>query len=125
MDRRYASIAGASALLALAASLAACSGPSASGASSSLVTGSVFSSAPKAPVNPDNPASRHTKVAMVSASAVKCGFYFDPAKLRQSTIDAQAAGGDLAKVQQDYDAVVPDPDNRPAPRIEDVGDLRR
>jgi SAM-dependent methyltransferase len=27
-------------------------------------------------------------------------------------------------VQHDYDAVVPDPDNRPAPRVEEVGDLR-
>jgi SAM-dependent methyltransferase len=27
-------------------------------------------------------------------------------------------------VQHDYDAVVPSPDNRPAPRVEEVGDLR-
>ena len=79
--------------------LSACSGPSGSG-SSSLITGSVFSSAPKAPVNPDNPTTRHTKVAMVSAAAVKCGFYFDPAKLRVTA--TQAAGGD--KAPQEYDA---------------------
>jgi hypothetical protein len=87
-----------------AVGLAACSGPG-GGGSSSLITGSVFSSAPKAPVNPDNPAIRHAKVAMVSASAVKCGFYFDPAKLRQSATTAQAGAGEaLTKVQQDYDA---------------------
>ena len=28
------------------------------------------------------------------------------------------------EVQEDYDAVVPDPDNRPAPLLEDVDDLR-
>jgi hypothetical protein len=89
-----------------AVSLTACSGPSGSGGTSSLVTGSVFSSAPKAPVNPDNPTMRHVKVAMVSASAVKCGFYFDPAKLRQSATTAQAGdGAQLTKVQQDYDAM--------------------
>ena len=35
-------------------------------------------------------------------------------------------GGDSfwVEVQEDYDAVVPDPDNRPPPRIEEVGDLR-
>lgn len=82
--------------------VSACSDPSGSGASS-LVTGSIFSSAPKAAANPDDPARRPTRVALVSASAVKCGFYFDPAKLRQSLLTTQTAGEQLAKAQKSYD----------------------
>ena len=92
-------------VVAIAACVAACSGPSGSGGTSALTTGSILSSASKAPVNPDNAATRHTKVAMVSAAAAKCGFYFDPAKLRQSAVQAQVTGGaPEGKVLQDYDA---------------------
>ena len=102
-------------ILGLAAGLSACSGPSGSGASS-LITGSLFSSAPKtaaaadgAPaVKPEDPASRPVNVAWTSARAVKCGFYFDPARLRQSFLTRQIADGvkgdQLAKAQQSYDA---------------------
>lgn len=94
--------------------LAACSGPSGS-SSSSLVTGSIFSSAPKtaaaadgAPaVKPEDPAARPVNVAWTSARAARCGFYFDPAKLRQSFLTSQIADGvkgdQLAKAQQSYD----------------------
>ena len=100
-------------ILGLSTGLAACSGPS--GSSSSLVTGSIFSSAPKtaaaadgAPaVKPEDPAARPVNVAWTSARAAKCGFYFDPAKLRQSFLTSQVADGvkgeQLAKVQQSYD----------------------
>ena len=103
------------AALGLAAVLAACSGPSGSG-TSSLVTGSVFSSAPKTPasadgapaVKPDDPMARPVNVAWTSARAAKCGFYFDPAKLRQSFLASQTAAGltadQAAKSQQNYDA---------------------
>ena len=91
-----------------AASLAGCSG--AGSDSSALTTGSIFSSPAKAAVAPALPAApevRPTAVAMTSARAARCGFYFDPAKLRQSFLTAQSASGvkpeDLAKVQQTYD----------------------
>ena len=91
----------------IAAGLGACSGTSGSeGASSSFITGSVFSSAPKTPPPVDVPANRPVKVAMNSAAAVKCGFYFDTAKLRQSFLASHVAtvpGSDPAKVQKDYD----------------------
>ena len=52
--------------------------------------------------------ARPTNVAWTSARAVKCGFYFDPAKLRQSFLAAQAAEGikaeQLSAVQRTYDA---------------------
>jgi hypothetical protein len=107
MDRRKSSILPIAVALAGSVSLAACSGPSGSG-STSLVTGSVFSSAPKAAVNPDNPALRPTKVALVSAGAVKCGFYFDPAKLRQAFLASHTSNSGLpadqiGKAQQSYD----------------------
>jgi hypothetical protein len=97
----------------LTGGLAGCSGPS--GSSSSLVTGSIFSSAPKtaaaadgAPaVKPEDPAARPVNVAWTSARAARCGFYFDPAKLRQSFLTSQIADGakgdQLTKVQQSYD----------------------
>lgn len=100
--------------MAMASALAGCSGPS-SGGSSSLMTGSIFSSAPKtAPgadgaqaVRPEDPLARPVGVAWTSARAAKCGFYFDPAKLRQSFLTSQVADGvngeQLAKVQQTYD----------------------
>ncbi len=42
------------------------------------------------------------------------------------TVHVLPEGGDQfwAEVQEDYDAVVPSPDNRPPPRPEDVDDLR-
>jgi SAM-dependent methyltransferase len=42
------------------------------------------------------------------------------------TAHVLVAGGDSfwIDVQEDYDAVVPSPDNRPPPRLEEVGDLR-
>ena len=97
----------------LAGGLAACSGPG--GSSSSLITGSIFSSAPKTPaaadgapaVKPEDPAARPVNVAWTSARAARCGFYFDPAKLRQSFLTSQIADGvkgdQLTKAQQSYD----------------------
>ena len=74
---------------------------------SSLITGSVSPGASIAPAKVDDPATRPTKVAMVSAAAVRCGFYFDPGKLRQSLLTSQTADGvageQLTKAQQAYD----------------------
>ena len=91
----------------VAAALGACSGSGAGEGSSSLITGSLFTGAAKPAAKVDEPASRPGKVAMISAAAVKCGFYFDPAKLRQSFVASQATsvpGSDPVKVQQTYDA---------------------
>lgn len=91
----------------IAVALGGCSGTSGTGSSSSLVTGSIFSSSPKTPPPADVPANRPVKVAMISAAAVKCGFYFDTTRLRQSFLASQATtvpGTDPAKAQKDYDA---------------------
>lgn len=85
------------ALVALA--LAGCSG------SSALTTGTLLGeSKPAAPVN-DAPA-RAFQVGTVSARAVKCGFNFDPAKLKSNYIayERQQPGTqDVAKVERMYD----------------------
>jgi hypothetical protein len=87
-------------LLALAAAgLAGCSG------SSGLTTSSLLGeSKPAAPSN-DAP-SRAFQVGTASARAVKCGFNFDPAKLKQTYLayERQQPGAqDTAKVERIYD----------------------
>ena len=91
----------ASMMLALvAASLAGCS------ASSGLTTGALLGEdkPPPAPVN-DAPA-RAFQVGTASARAVKCGFNFDPAKLKTNYIayeKQQPGGQDTAKIERIYD----------------------
>jgi hypothetical protein len=91
----------ASMVLALvAASLAGCS------ASSGLTTGALLGEdkPPPAPAN-DAPA-RAFQVGTASARAVKCGFNFDPAKLKTNylTYEKQQPGGqDTTKVERIYD----------------------
>jgi hypothetical protein len=92
-------------MLALAAvALAGCSG------ASGLTTGSLFGSEDKAaaqaaPVN--DPPMRAFQVGTVSARAVKCGFNFDPAKLKASYLSyerTQSGGAaDMAKIEKIYD----------------------
>lgn len=86
--------------------LAGCSG------SSGLTTGSLFgaSSAPaKAPPPQvkNDPTSRAFQVGTVSARAVKCGYNFDPARLKSSFLAAESAQGtpiaELANVERTYD----------------------
>ena len=84
----------------VAASLAGCSG------SSGLTTGALLGEdkPPAAPVN-DAPA-RAFQVGTVSARAVKCGFNFDPAKLKTTYLayERQQPGAqDTAKVERIYD----------------------
>ena len=86
----------------VAATLAGCSG------TPSLSTGSLFGSdEPAKPAGPVNdPPMRAFQVGTVSARAIKCGFNFDPAKLKSSylTYEGQlAAGGDLSKLERIYD----------------------
>ena len=98
-------------IFALSCALAAggCSG------SSGLSTGSLFgggSAAPAAPAaaavaNPaGDPTSRAFQVGSTSARAVKCGYNFDPNKLRANFIANEAAGvnaADIPRVEKVYD----------------------
>ncbi len=89
---------GISALAALA--LAGC------GASLPNTTGSLFGGAPAAPPAPANdPTSRALQVGSIAARAEKCGFNFDPAKLRTQFIAAESAASpaDAGKISQVYD----------------------
>jgi hypothetical protein len=83
-----------------AAALAGCSG-----GSSGLTTGALLGeSKPAAPTN-DAPA-RAFQVGTASARAVKCGFNFDPAKLKTNYIayeKQQPGGQDASKVERIYD----------------------
>lgn len=69
---------------------------------SSILGGS--SAPPKAAAN--DTSSRTLQVASTSARAVKCGYYFDPGRLRAGFMAAEAAaapGVDMGKVEQTYD----------------------
>jgi len=89
-------------LMLATAGLAGCGG-SASG----LLTGSTAAAA-DAPgtLNSDDPAARPVAVAWTSARAQRCGFYFDPAKLRASYLayEARQPGADVAKAEKTYDS---------------------
>jgi hypothetical protein len=92
-------------LLALvAAALTGCS------AAPSLTTGSILGGPekPKAadPGSINDPTNRAFQVGTVSAKAIKCGFNFDPAKLKNNYLGYErtlAPGTDLAKVERIYD----------------------
>lgn len=75
-----------------------------------MSTGSLFGgdSAPKAPVAPANdPTSRAVQVGTTSARALKCGFNFDPVKLRTQFLANEtmtsANPADADKLGQIYD----------------------
>jgi hypothetical protein len=77
------------------------------GGAAGLLTGSApaATDAPSGLAN-DNPQARPIAVAWTSARAQRCGFYFDPAKLRASYLayEAKQSGGDqLARVETTYD----------------------
>ena len=92
-------------LLALvAAALTGCS------AASSLTTGSILGgpSKPTAadPGSINDPTNRAFQVGTVSAKAIKCGFNFDPAKLKNNYLTYERTltpGADLSKVERIYD----------------------
>jgi hypothetical protein len=94
----------ASGLLLAGAALAAGCGSSAGG----LITGStsVGGDSPGSLTNED-PLARPIGVAWTSARAHRCGFYFDPNKLRANYLafEAKEAGAEqLAKVEKTYDS---------------------
>jgi hypothetical protein len=90
-------------LLLAAGGLAGCGG-----SGSSLLTGATAAS-PEAPgsLSNDNPQARPMAVAWTSARAQRCGFYFDPGKLRASYLayeSRQSPPDQLAKVEKTYDS---------------------
>lgn len=89
--------------------LAGCSGTSGL-TTGSLSTGSLFGSGekptePAAPVN--DPSLRAFQVGTVSARAIKCGFNFDPAKLKTNYLAYERAlagnTADMSKIEKIYD----------------------
>ncbi|MCB1546485.1 MAG: hypothetical protein KDJ41_01330 [Hyphomicrobiaceae bacterium] len=62
---------------------------------------------PAAVPTPDDPMSRSVQVATTSALATRCGFYFDPAKLKTTFLTAESQRGTppdtLQKVDRAYD----------------------
>lgn len=74
----------------------------------SLSTASVLGgdSKPAEPTVVNDPPMRAFQVGTVSARAIKCGFNFDPAKLKASYLmyeGQQPGGADLAKLEKIYD----------------------
>lgn len=82
-------------------------GAGCSSAASGLLTGSTAAAAdvPGTTSN-DDPAARPIAVAWTSARAQRCGFYFDPGKLRSSYLayEARQPGADVAKAEKTYDS---------------------
>ncbi len=64
--------------------------------------------APPAPP-PSDPTSRALQVGATSERATRCGFYFDPAKLKANFLAAEAAAGaspeQLQKIEREYEYV--------------------
>ncbi len=85
----------------LALVLAACSS-----GGSGLTTGSLLPGGAK-PSTSDEPTERAIMVATTSARAVKCGYHFDPARLRTSYLAHESSLGTppegLVKVEKSYD----------------------
>ena len=87
----------------VATGLAGCS------TSSGLTTGSLIGSDAKSTQHQQGPAndpmSRAFQVGTVSARAIKCGFNFDPAKLKTNYLayERLQPSADLAKIERTYD----------------------
>lgn len=87
----------------VAAALTGCSG------TPSLTTGSILGGPAKPAVDPasvNDPTNRAFQVGTVSAKAIKCGYNFDPAKLKNNYLTYErtlAPGTDIAKVERIYD----------------------
>lgn len=74
----------------------------------SLSTGSLLGGGSKAAAentNPNDPVARAMDVAATSARAIKCGYNFDPAKLKNQFLSSETAANppDAAKLSQVYD----------------------
>lgn len=93
----------------VAASLV-CAGCSAD--SSSLITGSLFGSKEASAVAAgptETPSMRAAQVSAVSARAAKCGYNFDPTRLKSNFLAAESAKGasvqDMAKIEKEFDTI--------------------
>src|SRR5262245_44478991 len=80
-----------------------------SSANSGLATASTAGLPADAPggLNNADPATRPVAVAWTSARAKRCGFYFDPAKLKINYLNYErtqgASGEQLANIEKTYD----------------------
>ena len=90
-------------LLAAAFALGGCGG-----GASGLTTGATQPADAPSGINNEHPMARPISVACGMARARRCGFYFDPGKLRSSYLAYEsqhgAAGDQLAKIQYTYDS---------------------
>jgi hypothetical protein len=71
-----------------------------------LSTGSLLGGQkPTANINPNDPVTRTMDVAATSARAIKCGYNFDPVKLKNQFLTSETAANpaDAAKLPQIYD----------------------
>ena len=100
---RFAQILPSALLLAFAALLAAC-GNSASGG---LTTGATPAPGELPALSNEDPLARPVAVAWTAARAQRCGFYFDPAKLRTSYLTYEAKQSNpeqRTKAEKSYDS---------------------
>jgi len=78
------------------------------GGASGLITGTLPADAPSGGITNEHPLARPISVAWTSARARRCGFYFDPTKLRSSYLAYEAQQGaapdQLGKIQSTYDS---------------------
>ncbi len=105
----YRPVGSAAALAVAGLLLAGCAG-----SGNELTTASLFGSnkakpaAAAAPAAPATPQARALEVAAVSARATKCGYNFDPARLRSGYLASEATGGlpidQMANLEKAYDA---------------------
>jgi hypothetical protein len=100
----FARVFGALLLLGGAVGLAACSN-----GASGLITGTTSANAGDAPggITNESPLARPIGVAWTSARARRCGFHFDPAKLRTSYLAFEARQSpreQLGSVEKSYDS---------------------
>jgi hypothetical protein len=77
-------------LATIGSGIAACSGGGLTTASLLQGGGGTASSAAPGAPAPEDPMARTLQVASTSARAVKCGFYFDPQRLRTNFLAAEA-----------------------------------
>ena len=97
--------------VAAAVALSACSGgpslPSLSTGSLTPQQGAAAAAPPEQNAVKNDPTQRAFQVGSTSARAVKCGYFFDPVKLKQQFLAAEAtlgaAGEAITKIEKIYD----------------------
>ncbi len=109
---RFASAMTCAGLLAAALALAGC-GNSSPGTGAGLTTASILGEAPSAGssetlgIRNDDPMARPVQVGWTAARAQKCGFNFDPVRLKSTYLAYEASqGGNIASAEKIYDQTV-------------------